>query len=55
MRKAVSSSSVESEEDFELEELPELEDISEDSTSADSDVQQESSSVGGLLDLAVRV
>lgn len=38
-----------------LEELPELEEISEDSTSADSDVQQESSSVGGLLDLAVRV
>lgn len=52
---ASSPSSVESEEDFELEELPELEDISEDSTSADSDVQQESSSVGGLLDLAVRV
>ena len=51
----VASSSAESEEDFELEELPELEDISEDSTSADSDVQQESSSVGGLLDLAVRV
>lgn len=56
VRKAASSSSsVESAEDFELEELPELEDISEDSTSADSDVQQESSSVGGLLDLAVRV
>lgn len=56
VRKAASSpSSVESVEDFELEELPELEDISEDSTSADSDVQQESSSVGGLLDLAVRV
>ena len=57
VRKAASSASsgVEFEEDFELEELPELEDISEDSTSADSDVQQESSSVGGLLDLAVRV
>lgn len=56
VRKAASSpSSVESEEDFELEELPELEDISEDSTSADSGAQQESSSVGGLLDLAVRV
>ena len=55
VRKAASSSSVEFEEDFELEELPELEEISEDSTSADSDVQQESSSVGGLLDLAVRV
>lgn len=56
VRKAASSpSSVESVEDFELEELPELEDISEDSTSADSDVQQESSSVGGLLDLAIRV
>jgi len=55
VRKASSSSSVESEEDFELEELPELEEISEDSTSADSDMQQESSSVGGLLDLAVRV
>lgn len=54
VRKA-SSFSVESEEDFELEELPELEEISEDSTSADSGVQQESSSVGGLLDLAVRV
>lgn len=54
VRKAASSS-VESEEDLELEELPELEEISEDSTSADSDVQQESSSVGGLLDLAVRV
>lgn len=39
----------------ELEELLELEDISEDSTSDDSDVQNESSSVGGLLDLAVRV
>lgn len=52
---ASSSSSVGSEEDFELEELPELEDISEDSTSDDSDVQNESSSVGGLLDLAVRV
>lgn len=51
----VASSSVESEEDFELEELPELEEISEDSTSADSDVPQESSSVGGLLDLAIRV
>ena len=51
----VASSSVESEEDFELEELPELEEISEDSTSDDSDVQQESSSVGGLLDLAIRV
>lgn len=51
----VASSSVEFEEDFELEELPELEDISEDSTSADSGAQQESSSVGGLLDLAVRV
>ena len=38
-----------------FEELPELEEISEDSTSADSDVPQESSSVGGLLDLAVRV
>lgn len=38
-----------------LEELPELEEISEDSTSADSGAQQESSSVGGLLDLAVRV
>jgi hypothetical protein len=56
VRKAASSpSSVEFEEDFELEELPELEDISEDSTSADSGAQQESSSVGGLLDLAVRV
>lgn len=56
VRKAASSpSSVEFEEDFELEELPELEDISEDSISADSDVPQESSSVGGLLDLAVRV
>ena len=56
VRKAASSpSSVESEEDFELEELPELEDISEDSTSADSGAQQESSSVGGLLHLAVRV
>ena len=57
VRKAASSASsgVEFEEDFELEELPELEDISEDSTSADSDVQQEGSSVGGLLDLAVRV
>ena len=56
VRKAASSpSSVESEEDFELEEIPELEDISEDSTSADSGAQQESSSVGGLLDLAVRV
>ena len=55
VRKAASSSSVEFEEDFELEELPELEEISEDSTSADSDMQQESSSVGGLLDLAVRV
>ena len=55
VRKAASSSSVESEEDFELEELPELEDISEDSTSADSGAQQESSSVGGLLDLAIRV
>lgn len=54
VRKAASSS-VEFEEDFELEELPELEEISEDSTSADSGVQQESSSVGGLLDLAVRV
>ena len=54
VRKAASSS-VASEEDFELEELPELEEISEDSISADSDVQQESSSVGGLLDLAVRV
>lgn len=54
VRKAASSS-VESEEDFELEELPELEEISEDSTSADSGAQQESSSVGGLLDLAVRV
>ena len=39
----------------ELEDLPELEEISEDSTSADSGAQQESSSVGGLLDLAVRV
>ena len=39
----------------ELDELPELEEISEDSTSADSDMQQESSSVGGLLDLAMRV
>ena len=56
VRKAASSpSSVASEEDFELEELPELEEISEDSTSADSGAQQESSSVGGLLDLAVRV
>jgi len=56
VRKAASSpSSVESEEDFELEELSELEDISEDSTSADSGAQQESSSVGGLLDLAVHV
>lgn len=56
VRKAASSpSSVASEEDFELEELPELEDISEDSISADSGAQQESSSVGGLLDLAVRV
>ena len=56
VRKAASSpSSVEFEEDLELEELPELEDISEDSTSADSGAQQESSSVGGLLDLAVRV
>lgn len=56
VRKAASSpSSVESEEDFELEELPELEEISEDSTSADSGAQQESYSVGGLLDLAVRV
>lgn len=54
VRKAASSS-VESEEDFELEELPELEDISEDSTSADSGAQQESSSVGGLFDLAMRV
>lgn len=54
VRKAASSS-VASEEDFELEELPELEEISEDSISADSDVPQESSSVGGLLDLAVRV
>lgn len=54
VRKA-SSFSVESEEDFELEELPELEEISEDSTSTDSGAQQESSSVGGLLDLAVRV
>lgn len=48
VRKAASSS-VESEEDFELEEIP------EDSTSADSGAQQESSFVGGLLDLAVRV
>lgn len=56
VRKAASSPpSVESEEDFELEELPELEEISEDSISADSGAQQESSSVGGLLDLAVRV
>lgn len=55
VRKVAASSSVESEEDFELDELPELEDISEDSTSADSSAQQESSSVGGLLDLAVRV
>lgn len=56
VRKAASSpSSVESEEDFELEEIPELEDISEDSTSADSGAQQESSSVGGLFDLAMRV
>lgn len=56
VRKASSSpSSVESEEDFELEKLPELEDISEDSTSTDSGAQQESSSVGGLLDLAIRV
>lgn len=54
VRKA-SSFSVESEEDFELEELPELEEISEDSTSTDSGAQQKSSSVGGLLDLAVRV
>lgn len=54
VRKA-SSFSVESEEDFELEELPELEEISEDSTSTDSGAQQESSSVGGLLDLAIRV
>lgn len=53
VRKAVLSA--ESEDDFDLEELPELEDISEDSTSVDSDMQQESSSVGGLLDLAVRV
>lgn len=54
VRKA-SSFSVESEEDFELEELPELEEISEDFTSTDSGAQQESSSVGGLLDLAIRV
>ena len=54
VRKAASSS-VASEEDFELEELPELEEISEDSISADSDVPQESSSVGGLFDLAMRV
>lgn len=54
VRKA-SSFSVESEEDYELEELPELEEISEDSTSTDSGAQQKSSSVGGLLDLAVRV
>lgn len=39
----------------ELDELPELEEISEDSTSADSGAQQESSSVGGLLDLAGRI
>ena len=54
VRKA-SSFSVESEEDFELEELPELEEISKDFTSTDSGAQQESSSVGGLLDLAIRV
>lgn len=55
VRKAVPS--VESGDDFELEELPELEDIPEgDSSQSDnSAVQQESSSVGGLFDLATRV